>query len=307
MKKISVAILGCTGYAGEELERILARRDDVQIVYKASKYTGNKEDIVGLKRSQVAFTATPHGVSMRIIPEILEVVKRGVVDLSGAYRLKNKYEYPCWYGWEHLHPELLKEAVYGLPEKNRNLIKRARLVASAGCYETAIILGLKPMTDWGLISDSDFIEIKAASGYTGAGKGAEIPKVVTPYKNKNGREHQHIPVIEQELGISKRLLFYPSVAPYPRGITVNIKIGLKRNVLKDFYSVCYKREQFVRIEPRVSRRDVIETNFCDIAFKTKGLNAEIKVGIDNLGKGGAGQAIQNFNIMCGLPENIGLK
>jgi len=155
-----------------------------------------------------------------------------------------------------------------------------------------------------LISPSAKILAKAISGYTGAGKGAKIPKTITPYKG--GRQHQHIPEIEQELDIQGRLLFFPQVAPWPRGIRVVIyaKMLLATAIL-DFYKQFYKQELFIRVKSEKTEvDDVIGTNFCDIYPKTKNSYAVIEVAIDNLGKGGAGQAVQNFNILCGFPEKL---
>ena len=196
---MNVAILGSTGYLGSELIEILSRREDVKIVYTVSskKETGRLED------AQVAFLALPHQQSMEMVPKVLSIMEFGVIDLSGAYRLKNPLDYSDYYGWEHHHPELLKESVYGLSEKNRGAIQGAKLISNPGCYETAIILGLLPLIDQGLIVPG--IRVDAFSGYTGAGKGVEIPKTFTPYKS--GRQHQHIPAIEQELNIPGEISF----------------------------------------------------------------------------------------------------
>ncbi len=145
---------------------------------------------------------------------------------------------------------------------------------------------------------------KAISGYTGAGKGAKVPKTITPYKG--GRQHQHIPEIEQELGIQERLIFFPQVAPWPRGIEVVIyvKISIATDIL-NLYKQFYKQELFVRVKSeKTEADDVIRTNFCNISPTIANSFAVIRVVIDNLGKGGAGQAVQNFNILCGFPEEL---
>lgn len=306
---INVAILGITGYLGAELKELLSLRDDVKIIYAASRYFGKKEEISELKKAQAVFLAWPHRESMEKVPEILELVD-SVIDLSGAYRLKDSSQYPIYYDWKHRFPLLLEKAVYGLPEKKRGVITAATLVANPGCYETAMILGLMPFRIEGLILSGE-IEVKAVSGYTGAGKEADIPRVITPYKG--GRQHQHIPAVEQELNIPGKILFYPNIAPFPRGIlaiiSVNLKNELTQKQVYDLYGYFYNKpfkEPFIRIKQKINLNKVIQTNFCDIAVRVKGSLVRIVVALDNLGKGGSSQAIQNFNIMYDLPETKGL-
>jgi N-acetyl-gamma-glutamyl-phosphate reductase len=306
MNKINVAILGVTGYTGNEAEKLLLPRKDIDIVYAPTvRYSGKKEEIEHLKKAQVVLSFLPHEQSMNAIPEILEIVGY-VIDLSGAYRLKNVSDYPVWYGFQHHYPTLLKEAVYGLPEINRHLIRDARLIASAGCYETAMILGLWPLVTERLISSG--IEVKAVSGYSGAGKSAERPKKITPYKG--GQQHQHIPAVEQALGMPGKILFFPSVAPYKRGIEMVISVKIDRDLttgeLEDLYEDFYREEPFVRVKRFVSRKEVNYRNFCDIACNVKEGMTNIRVALDNLRKGASSQIIQNLNIICGLPETQGL-
>jgi len=298
---MKVAVFGISGYLGIELVKILSQRKDTEIVYTAT----SKEERGELKNASVALLALPANESLHLVPELLlSGIK--VIDLSGAYRLKNPDSYPRYYGWRHPYPELLTEAVYGLPENNRDNIRKARLIANPGCYATAINLGLLPLVRDGLISKSTKVVVKAVSGYTGAGKGAKIPKTITPYKG--GRQHQHIPEIEQELEIENQLLFYPQVAPWPRGIEVLIrsKISAVTDIVS-FYKAHYSREVFIRVESEnITVDKVVKTNFCDILPAYKGSFATVKVAIDNLVKGGVGQAIQNLNIISGLSDNVGL-
>lgn len=296
MINLKVGLWGSSGFVGSELIKILSERSEITIVYPKinQKITNQTKDI------QIAFLALPEKQSMELVPKLLQQEIK-VIDLSGAYRLKKVSDYRKYYGLKHLYPELLNKAVYGLPEKNRNLIQNANLIANPGCYSTAIELGLLPLLNSGLISSTK-IRIKAISGYTGGGKKVKIPKRITPYKTV--RKHQHIPEIEQELNLKEQLFFYPNIAPYPRGIKAEIylKIGNSIDVF-DLYSEFYKHELFVRVLTKeVKIEDVIRTNFCNIFPKKEDSRLVIQVVIDNLGKGGAGQAIQNLNILSGFPE-----
>ena len=253
----------------------------------------------------MALLALREKESLHLVPELLSSGIK-VIDLSGAYRLKNPDSYLQYYGWRHPHRELLDEAVYGLPENNREDIRQARLIANPGCYSTAINLGLRPLIRAGLISKSSKIMIKAVSGYTGGGKEARIPKNITPYKG--GRQHQHIPETEQELGVENQLLFYPQVAPWPRGIQVVIRSKISTAIdIGRLYKDYYSREIFTVVKSsNIAVDDVIKTNFCYIFPRCQDSFINVKVVIDNLMKGGAGQAIQNLNIISGLPDNLGL-
>jgi len=199
------------------------------------------------------------------------------------------------------HNRYLDIVVYGLPEKNRDKIRSARLVANPGCYATAVNLGLLPLSLNGLILPRTMILVRAVSGYSGAGRQAKIPNSILSYKP--GRLHQHIPEIEQELKIRNQLFLFPNVASWPRGIEVSIylKISDPPDII-DLYKQFYQNELFVRIKDEAKINNVIRTNFCDISPRMEKSIAIIKVAIDNIGKGGAGQAVQNFNIMCGFPE-----
>lgn len=299
MKVIKVGIWGASGFQGVELTKLFSRRPEIEIAYikTSEKAKGTIEDV------EVAFLALSPEQSMEVAPKLLKREIK-VIDLSGAFRIKNVSDFAKYYKLNHTHLDLLDIAVYGLPEKNREKIRNARLIAVPGCYATAINFGLWPLVNNDLISHSDKILIKAVSGYTGAGKQAKIPKIITSYDSD--RQHKHIPEIEQELDIRGQLQFFPQIAPWPRGIEVAIYIeaSIATDIL-NLYEEFYKQELFVRVRPEKTEvSDVIETNFCYIYPKILHSFVIIKITIDNLGKGGAGQAVQNFNILCGLPETL---
>ncbi|MFH0755479.1 MAG: N-acetyl-gamma-glutamyl-phosphate reductase [bacterium] len=302
-KNINIGIWGSSGLLGMELIKLFSKRPKIKIVYRKT----SKEVIGIIENVEIAFLALKAEQSMEIVPELL---KRGIkiIDLSGAFRINNPSIFSEYYKFNHIHSNLLNKSIYGLPEKNRKKIQNAKLIANPGCYATAINLGLLPLINKGLISPKTKILIRGISGYTGAGKGVKIPKTITPYKG--GREHQHIPEIEQELNIHEQLLFFPQIAPWPRGIEIIIYVNIlnmtdKFKSLQTIYKQFYKKELFVRIKSKKIKIDgVIGTNFCDISLNIVNSFVIIKVVIDNLGKGGAGQAVQNFNILCGFPEKL---
>lgn len=298
-----IGIWGSSGFLGAELVKIFSARQDVEIVYTATsrKTTGAIKDV------QIAFLALRPEQSTELAPKLLEAGIK-VIDLSGGFRLKDTSLFEKYYHFSHPRPDFLERAVYGLPEKNRETILNAQLIASAGCYATGIHFGLRPLVKSGLVPPSAKILARAVSGYTGAGKKVKIPKTIKSYKGKGGREHQHIPEIEQELNLREQLLFYPEIAPWPRGIEVFIYVRLTSVIdILNLYQQFYETEKFIRIKLKpeeIRIDDVAGTNFCDICPQIKGSYAIIKVAIDNLGKGGAGQAVQNFDIMCGFPEEL---
>jgi len=297
--KMKIGIWGISGFVGTELAKLFSKRPEVEIVY-----TATSEEITGkIENVEVGFLALKEKQSIKIAPELLESGIK-VIDLSGAFRIKDASDFTKHYQLNHAHPDLLDISVYGLPEKNREKIRNAQLIANPGCYPTAIDLGLLPLLDSGLISSPTKILAKAISGYTGAGKEAKIPKTITPYKG--GRQHQHIPEIEQELDIQGRLLFFPQVAPWPRGIVavIYVKISAAIDIL-NLYKQFYGKELFIRVKSKKAEiDDVVGTNFCDISPAIVNSFAVIRVVIDNLGKGAAGQSVQNFNILCGFPEEL---
>ena len=268
------------------------------------------------------FLALPHTVSMKIAPKLLKSHKR-VIDLSADYRLRNIKVYEKFYKTKHLDFQNLKQAVYGLPEIYRAKIKKARLVANPGCYPTAAILALAPLLSCQSNIELKDIIIDAKSGMTGAGRRAavnyffsEINEDACAYKVNI---HQHMPEINQELSklatASVKAVFVPHMLSINRGIIETIYVkGQQLNKSQELialYKRFYKAETFVRIrgnEDTVRIKDVVNTNFCDITVKSfpKQNLVIIVSAIDNLVKGAAGQAVQNMNIMYGLPESLGL-
>lgn len=337
-----IGIIGATGYTGQELTEMLCEHPVVKITYLSAKTTetqnisklfsslagkinlpcGELKIDEAVKLTDIVFLSVPHTVAMELAPKFLKTDKK-IIDLSADYRLKNVKTYQKWYGEKHKNPQLLSQAVYGLPELYRDKIKKAQLVAAPGCYPTAVILGLSPLVQRDYISTENII-IDAKSGVTGAGRKPSAPLLfgevnenVKPYKVN---EHQHMCEIEQELSrLTKNkvgITFVPHLLPLNRGIMATMYAKFKRPItpLKavDVYKDFYRNEPFVRIldygtMPQI--KDVYKTNYCHIGIK---ISEETKTGIivsviDNLGKGAAHQAIQDMNIMCGFVETLGLK
>ena len=340
MKKIKVSVAGATGYTGEELIRLLVRHPRVEIVYVSGKedreikiqeifpYLKGKLDLEckafsadeAIEKSDLVFLSLPHTVSMQVAPTFIKAKKK-VIDVSADYRLKDEKIYEKFYKVKHRDPSNLKQAVYGLPELNRERIREAFLVANPGCYPTGSILGLLPGIKSGLF-DLDTIQIDAKSGVTGAGRKADkllnFSEVNESFKAYKLFEHQHVPEIDQELSkIAKEdvsVVFVPHLLPINRGILSTIYVKLKKKMnTKDLiavYSKHYAKEPFVKVYdngllPEI--KHVLNTNFCDLGLRVnenKNL-AVIVAAIDNLDKGAAGQAVQNMNIMSGFNETEG--
>lgn len=338
---IQVGIIGSTGYAGQELVRLLLGHKNVEIKWygsrsyidkKYSQVFGNlfklvenvcvEDDIEKLAaQADVIFTATPQGLCASLVNEkILSQTK--IIDLSADYRIRDVSVYEEWYGIEHKTPEFIREAVYGLCELNRESVKGARLVANPGCYPTCSVLSIYPLAKEGLI-DMDSIIIDAKSGTSGAGRGAKVGNLYCEV-NENIKAygvttHRHTPEIEEQLSIASgrtvKVNFTPHLVPMNRGILVTAYASLKRNVTADVvraaYEKYYDHEYFVRVlEPDVppETRWVEGSNFVDVNFKLDTrTNRIIMMGaMDNLVKGAAGQAVQNMNLMFGLEETEGL-
>lgn len=340
---IKAAIVGATGYAGQELLRLLLRHPEVEVVSIGSRtYDGQKmEDVYPLYKhvtkdicknrtieelssiADVIFLALPHGVaSGKINDQILDKCK--IIDLGADFRLKDLDIYEKWYKTEHHGRSLINKSVYGLCELHRDEIKKAQLIGNPGCYTTCSILSLAPLVKNHLIQ-KDSIIIDAKSGVTGAGRNAQLlymfcecTESVKPYKVGC---HRHTPEIEQELsllnGESLKVLFTPNLVPMNRGISALCYATLNdagkkysENELNALYHDFYKDEYFIRIlDDRIPDTKWVKgSNFCDIAIKVDHrTNRAIVIGaIDNLFKGAAGQAIQNMNIMFGLPEKTGI-
>ncbi len=341
MKKIKVGVVGATGYSGEELVRILAGHPHTQLAYVSGKedreikiqdifpYLKNRLDLEckafvaqeAAEKCDLVFLSLPHTVSMQFAPFFLKAKKK-VVDISADYRLKDPDVYEKFYKAQHRDTSNLRASVYGLPEMHREKIKQALLVANPGCYPTGAILGLLPGVKKGLF-ELDSIVIDAKSGVTGAGRKAEkslnFSEVNESFKAYKLFEHQHVPEIDQELGhVAKkelRVVFVPHLLAINRGILSTIYVKTKKKMDTDellaTYQKFYKNEPFVNVLagsalPEI--KHVAHTNFCNIGLRVnpdKGLAVIVSV-IDNLGKGAAGQAVQNMNLMCGFDERTGL-
>ena len=338
---IKVGIIGATGYAGEELVRILLRHPEAEIVWYGSrsyvdqpyadvyknffKLVEDKcldDDLPQLvQEADVIFTATPQGYLAGVMSEeLLDQAK--FVDLSADYRLQDVSVYEAWYKIEHKSPRFLKEAVYGLCEIHREDIKKARLVANPGCYTTCSILTAWPLVKEGLI-DPDTLIIDAKSGTSGAGRSAKTPNLFCEV-NENIKAygvttHRHTPEIEEQLSLAAGhplvVNFTPHLVPMNRGILVtayaNLKEGVTEQDLRDALEKQYQDEPFIRVLPKgvcPETRWVEGSNYVDInVIVDPRTNRAILMGaLDNLVKGAAGQAVQNMNLMFGLDETAGL-
>lgn len=337
---IRVGIYGGSGYTGLELMRILLRHPGAKVVGLTSrKFKGQPlsetyplfeglTDIAFIDASpaelaamaDVIFMATPHGEAMAVAPAFLEAGKK-VIDLSADFRLRNLDVFAKWYH-RHTAPELMKKAVYGLPELYREEVKNADLVANPGCYVTSAILALAPVLREKIVDPATII-IDSKSGVSGAGRdpvvGSLFCEVDEGFKAYKVNEHRHSPEIEQELsvlaGTEVRVSFTPHLLPLTRGILSTSYASLKKTLstseLIDLYKSFYAGEKFVRIlrkgaYPNVS--SVKGTNFCDIGVCVDERTNRVIIlsAIDNLVKGASGQAVQNMNLMCGLREDTGL-
>lgn len=341
---IKVGIIGATGYAGNELVRLLLGHKDAEIVWLGSRsyidqnYSDvyrNMFKLVDAKcmddnmeqlanEVDVIFTATPQGLCASLVnDEILSKTK--IIDLSADFRLKDVNVYEQWYKLEHKAPQYIDEAVYGLCEINRGKVSRdTRIIANPGCYTTTSILTLYPMVKEGIINP-DTIIIDAKSGTSGAGRGAKVAnlfcEVNESMKAYGVGTHRHTPEIEEQLGYAcgrddLKLIFTPHLVPMNRGILVTAYANLAKDVtyedVKAAYDKYYDKEYFVRVLPKdvcPETRWVEGSNFVDIGFKIESrTNRLIMMGaLDNLVKGAAGQAVQNMNLLFGLPENEGLQ
>lgn len=341
MNKIKAAIIGATGYVGQELFRILYSHPNVEVTKVTSvSYTGKKysdvyknfNGITELECSEcdiekiaeecdVIFIALPHGIASKTVTKsVLDKCK--VIDIGADFRIKDKNIYEKWYGVEHFGEEVLKEAVYGLCEIHGEEVKKARLVANPGCYTTCSILSLYPLVKEGLI-DTDTIVIDAKSGVTGAGR---KPDLGTSYCECNESikaykvvSHRHTPEIEQELSIAAgkdiNLIFTPHLTPMNRGILATCYAKLSGETdykkLEKAYDKYYSNKKYIRL---LKAGNFPETNkvkgseYVDIGFAIdERTNSVIVIGaIDNLVKGAAGQAVQNMNLMFGFDESTSL-
>ena len=343
---IRAGIVGGTGYTGVELLRILALHTEVEVTVVTSRADAglrvdamypslrgyidvdfSPPDIENLAQCDVVFFATPNGAAMLLAEELLA---RGikVIDLSADFRLKDAKEWSLWYGMEHTCPYLIAEAVYGLPEVNREAIKQAKLIACPGCYPTAVQLGFLPLIENGLI-DVNHLIADVKSGVSGAGRKAELATLMSEtgesFKAYAVSGHRHLPEIAQGLALAAQkpvgLTFVPHLVPMIRGIHATLYGQLffpthgKEISLDDIqalYEQRYRHELFVDVLPQGSHpdtRNVRGSNNCQISiYQPQGKQVIVVLSvIDNLVKGAAGQAIQNMNLMFGLKEDAGLK
>ena len=338
---IKVGIIGSTGYAGAEIVKLIQNHPEAEVVWFGSKsFEGepfasvyrNMFELVDEKclgdnideladKVDVIFTATPQGLCSKIINEDV-LSKCKVIDLSADFRIKDVETYEKWYGIKHESPEYIEEAVYGLCEINRDKTKDARLIANPGCYTTCSILSIYPLVKEGLIDPKSII-VDAKSGTTGAGRGAKVANLFCEV-NENIKAygvttHRHTPEIEEQLsyaaGKSVVINFTPHLVPMQRGILVTAYANLTADVtydeVKAIYDKYYKDEKFIRVLDKdlcPETRFVANSNYTDINFKIdERTNRIVMMGaLDNLVKGAAGQAVQNMNIMFGLPEETGI-
>lgn len=335
-----VAVLGATGYTGLELVRILYAHPEAEVAYVSSRthegerLSGVFPELTGLFDAKIgptvpdalpgeidlAFVCLPHKAAMDIVPGLLEGGLK-VVDLSADFRFRESAPYEEWYQ-PHSAPELLGEAVYGLPELYREKIASARLVANPGCYPTAVTLGLAPLLKAGLIDPATIIA-NAASGATGAGRGVaqalHFCEVNESFRAYKVAEHRHTPEMEQELsalaGQNVTITFIPHLVPMLRGIFATLYASLTEDLettgLEDVYEEFYGSEPFVRLISSPALPDTVHSRGTNLV--TLGVRADPRTGrvivmsaIDNLNRGAAGQAVANMNLMLGLDETLGL-
>ena len=334
---IKVGIVGGTGYTGVELLRLLALHPQAElraITSRADAGTPVSQmfpslrghvdlcfthpDEARLEQCDLVFFATPNGIAMQQTRALLDAGVK-VIDLAADFRIKNIAEWEKWYGMSHACPDLVAEAVYGLPEINREQIRQARLVANPGCYPTAVQLGFIPLLEAGLVDISGLIA-DAKSGVSGAGRKAEVGTLFAEsadnFKAYGVAGHRHYPEIKQGLSRVAQhavgLTFVPHLTPLIRGIHATLYGRLKRDVdLQALFEQRYANEPFVDVMPAGSQpetRSVRGANHCRIAVyrPQQGDTVVVLSVIDNLVKGAAGQAVQNMNLMFGLPETTAL-
>lgn len=339
---VRVSVIGASGYGGAETVRLLATHPEVRLVHvtaetrqgqRLSDLYPNLRGFVDLvteavdparigRDSDVVIVSLPTGKAMSLVPELLEHGAR-VIDVAADFRLRDPAQYPAWYGLSHTAPRYLGDAVYGLTELHRARIRKARLVADPGCYPAAALLALAPLLRAGVVDPRSLV-VDAKSGVSGAGRGgagghafAEANEDVRAYSVP---AHPHTAEMEQELaalaGVEVRVTFVPHLVPMTRGILVTAYAPLLREVdpaeVQSLYREAYAGEPFVRVLPEGTlpqTKATLGSNFCDVGVRInrRSSTAVVLAALDNLGKGAAGQAVQNLNLMAGLPEDLGLR
>jgi LysW-gamma-L-alpha-aminoadipyl-6-phosphate/LysW-L-glutamyl-5-phosphate reductase len=341
-----IGIIGGSGYVGSELLRLLLMHPQVEVTMVTSRQSAGEfifnvhpnlrgltqlkfvpQDMAELQKNcDLIFTATPHGGSVNLVPKLLETGLK-VIDMSADHRLKNPADYETYYGWKHAHPEMLKDAAYGLPELHREEIKKANIIACPGCEATAAILGLAPIVKAGLV-DKDKIVVDLKVGSSGGGSKPspashhpERSSGVRPYKVVG---HRHIAEVEQELNVLSneplKISFTPHAVNMVRGILATIhtfpKQKLENKDLWRAFRGMYANEPFIRLvkyqkgpyqlpDPKVT----MGTNFCDLGFEIDEHANRLLLfsALDNMCKGASGQGVQCLNILMGIDETTGLK
>lgn len=342
---LKVGVVGATGYSGLELVKILHKHPEteLQFVSCTSRVAGKKfSDIFPIMRNKIdlnleltdinkvldsdvdcVFLATPNETSHELVPVILmnSANVKKVIDLSGSFRLKHGTQYSQYYGFEHEHEDLLAESIYGIPEINSKKIATARLLANPGCYPTSVIIPLVPLLKAGFLDPATRIIVDSKSGVSGAGRkptdNTHFVETNESFKSYNVHKHRHEPEMVQVLsymsGNDIKLTFTPHLLPINRGILSTIYAKINSNVTeKEIYDTLietYNNAKFVRIFPYKELpeiKHVSYTPYCDIGFSIREDELIIVSCIDNLLKGAASQAVQNYNLMFGLKEDLGL-
>ncbi len=336
-------MIGASGYGGAEAVRLLATHPEVRLAHVTAETQANRPlaalypnlrgfvDLVTEpldpaaigKDSELVILSLPSGKAMEVAPELLERGAR-VIDVAADFRLKDPAQYPTWYKVTHVAPRYLAEAVYGLPELHRDAIRTARLVANPGCYPAAALIALAPLVREGIVKPEGIV-IDAKSGVSGAGRGGASGGYAFADTNEDVRAysvpgHNHTAEIEQELtgqaGRQVRVTFVPHLIPITRGILVTAYAPLARPLGTEealaAYRDAYAAEPFVRVLPAEAlprTKATTGSNYCDVAVRidSRAGVAVAIAAIDNLGKGAAGQAVQNLNLMFGFPETTGLR
>ena len=341
MEKIKIGILGVTGYTGRELVRILSSHPQGKVTYLGTSSAQGKTyadiypetggtyigkltltDEREIPELDVLFCALPHGLTAARAPDLLARSAK-VIDLGADFRLRNSADYELWYKIVHPTPALIEEAAYGIPELYRDRLRPKRLIANPGCYPTASLLALVPLLEGGLIT-ADLIVIDAKSGVSGAGRtatpGVHFSEVDSGVKAYGVEGHRHVPEIEQALveagGQPVRISFTPHLIPMIRGMMTTIYVKTKEGVEEGDIRACwqkaYAEEPFIHLLPEgiwPSTKFSLGSNnaFLQVHLDRRTGRATVNATLDNLMKGASGQAVQNMNLICGLPETLGLE